>query len=92
MIKSLIKEINRAVGMILCCCVSVSLPYYATWSAVTYFKENVHPITLLHVYGFFFVFFFALAFAAEVNKKVNISMQNKNYKDHVNKSEISTGK
>lgn len=69
-IKALIKEINKGIGLILCCCVSVSLPYYATWSAVTYFKESVHAVTLLHVYGFFIVFFLALALAADVNKKV----------------------
>ncbi|XP_035706503.1 uncharacterized protein LOC118435150 [Folsomia candida] len=69
MIKSLLKDVNKAVGLILCCCVSVSLPYYATWSAVTYFKENVHSVTLLHVYGFFIVFFLTLILAADINKK-----------------------
>lgn len=70
MIKSLLKDINGAIGLMLCCCVSVSLPYYATFFAVTYFNESVHFITLLHVYGFFIVFFLALTLAADINKKV----------------------
>jgi hypothetical protein len=72
MMKRLLQELNRAIGLLLCCCVSVSLPYYAAWTGVTYFESYVHPVTLLHVYGFFLLFFIALTLAADINKKVRL--------------------
>lgn len=67
-----IKNLNRAMGMLICACVSVSLPYYAAWIGMSIFESNVHPVTLVRVYAFFIIFFLALSLAADINKKVKL--------------------
>lgn len=69
-LRKFIKNLNRAMGILICACVSVSLPYYAAWIGMSIFESNVHIITLIRVYAFFLIFFLALSLAADINKKV----------------------
>ncbi|XP_035705873.1 uncharacterized protein LOC118435014 [Folsomia candida] len=70
-LKAFINNVNNATGLVFLCCIGISLPFYASFTAVLFFEEKIDWFETIHFYVYFITFLIVLTLAANINKKAN---------------------
>jgi len=65
------KTVNDGSGLVFLCCIGISLPFYASWTAVQFFEDEIDWFETVHFYVYFVTFLGVLTLAASVNKRVS---------------------